>query len=206
MSLKSDKLNFIKQFAFEQFQRYGFSRVTMDEIAKETKTGKGTLYRYFPSKEDLLIACIENNITEIEKYLQKELENKVDPIEKINSYILLLSKKLKNVQTSQLADIEKNVPKAFEMICEARERLIINTLASIIEEGKEEGIFRTDLNVDFVVKILIGAAEYITRPNILDTIENTNLTEVIREICYTFFQGCFSEEGRKKERNLNITF
>ncbi len=196
MSLKNDKINFIKQFAFEQFQKHGFSRVTMDEIAKETGTGKGTLYRYFPSKEDLLIAAIEKNIAEIEKKMSQELSDDKDPMEKINCYILLLSQRLKFVPISQLSDIERNVPKAYQLICEARERLIFNTLVSILEEGKESGLIRKDLDVMLAVKILVGASEYITSPKVLDTLEFSNLTEVMREIFQTFLKGCYSEEGR----------
>lgn len=202
MSIKIEKLNFIKQFAFEQFQKYGFSRVTMDEIAKETNTGKGTLYRYFPSKEDLLIAAIQKNISEIEKRIQQEMDNDKDSLEKLDSYILLLSQRLKHVQTTQLLDIERNVPQAYEIICEARERIINKTLTTIFSEGKESGVFRSDLDVDLATKIVLGASEYMTSPKILETMEYQNLTEMIRKIFYTFLQGCYSEEGNKRSKNF----
>lgn len=202
MSLKNEKINFIKQFAFEQFQRHGFSRVTMDEIAKQTNTGKGTLYRYFPSKEELLIAAIDKNIAEIEEKLELELSDDKEPMEKLNSYVLILSQRMKYLRTSQLSDIERNVPQAYQLICEARERMIFKTLSSILEEGKNSGIFRRDLNVDFATKILLGTSEYMTSPKVLDSLEYTNLTEVIKEIFYTFLQGCYSEEGRKKQEIL----
>jgi AcrR family transcriptional regulator len=202
MSLKTEKLNFIKQFAFEQFQKHGFSRVTMDEIAKETNTGKGTLYRYFPSKEELLIAAVQKNISEIEKRIQQEMSNDKDPLEKLDSYILLLSQRLKHVQTTQLLDIERNVPQAYEIICEARERIINKTLTTIFNEGKESGVFRSDLDVDLATKIVLGASEYMTSPKVLETMEYQNLTEMIRKIFYTFLQGCYSEEGNKRSKNF----
>ncbi len=33
--------------------------VTMDEVARAARVGKGTLYRYFPSKEDLYLAIVD---------------------------------------------------------------------------------------------------------------------------------------------------
>lgn len=202
MSLKNEKINVIKQFAFEQFQKYGFSRVTMDEIAKETNTGKGTLYRYFPSKEELLMAAIEKNIAEIEKKLQQELTDEKDSMEKLNCYIELLSKKMKYLQTSQLSDIERNVPQAYQLICEARERIVFKTLASILEEGKDSKLFRADLDINLAVKILLGAYEYITSPRVLDTLQYTNLNELMKDIFNTFIQGCYSDEGRKKSKKF----
>jgi AcrR family transcriptional regulator len=37
------------------FQRKGFGRATMDDIAKEIGVSKGALYLYFPTKTDLLV-------------------------------------------------------------------------------------------------------------------------------------------------------
>ncbi|MFA9465033.1 MAG: TetR/AcrR family transcriptional regulator [Velocimicrobium sp.] len=196
MSVKEDKLNFIKQFAFDQFKMYGFSRVTMDEIAKQTQTGKGTLYRYFPSKEELLIAAVQKNIGEVEKNLKQELTGDKDPIAKLNCYIALLSQKLKFVQVSQLSDIERNVPKAYQLICEARERIIFEQLSLILEEGKESGFFRSDLDVTLAVNILVGASQYITTPSVLDSLSYKDLTEVVTTIFSTFLKGCYSEMGR----------
>src|SRR3954471_21859596 len=46
------------------FFRYGFSRVTMDEAAETLGMSKKTLYRHFPSKEDLLEAATTDHIDE----------------------------------------------------------------------------------------------------------------------------------------------
>ena len=44
--------------ALECFQRNGYNKTTMDEIAAASETSKGTLYWYFDSKEDLLQAAM----------------------------------------------------------------------------------------------------------------------------------------------------
>ncbi len=40
----------ILESAQRQFAHYGFSKVTMDEIAQEVGMGKASLYYYFPDK------------------------------------------------------------------------------------------------------------------------------------------------------------
>lgn len=47
------------------FVRYGFKKTTMDEIAAEAGVGKGTIYSYFRSKEELLLAYSDRAATEI---------------------------------------------------------------------------------------------------------------------------------------------
>ena len=49
----------ILEAASRIFARRVYHQVTMDEIARESHVGKGTLYRYFPSKEDLYLAIVD---------------------------------------------------------------------------------------------------------------------------------------------------
>lgn len=193
MSLKKDKLEHILQYSFQQFQQFGFSKVTMDEIAKGTQTGKGTLYRYFPSKEDLLLAALKINIDHIEKEIQAALASCKDPVEKINTYVFILSKYLKKVSLFQLSDIEKNVPTAYQLISSSRKRIVNKNFKSILLEGKEKGIFRDDLNIDFVIQIFIGSTQYLTQPDVLDQMPYIHLSDIIDEMCAVLLNGCYTK-------------
>lgn len=44
--------------ARKRFAYYGFSKVTMDEIAADIGMAKASLYYYFPTKVDLFIAVV----------------------------------------------------------------------------------------------------------------------------------------------------
>lgn len=39
--------------------RYGFNKMTMDDVAREVGIGKGTIYLHFPSKEELVLSHID---------------------------------------------------------------------------------------------------------------------------------------------------
>ncbi len=56
------------------FNKYGFKRVSMDEIAKEARVTKKTIYSYFKSKEDLLKYFIEEEVINM-KNIVEELDN-----------------------------------------------------------------------------------------------------------------------------------
>ena len=52
------------------FFRYGFSKVTMDEAAEALGMSKKTLYRYFPSKEELLEEVTSAHMEECDSALK----------------------------------------------------------------------------------------------------------------------------------------
>ena len=54
--------NEIANAALDVFASEGFEAARLDDIAKLAGVSKGTIYLYFPSKEDLLVASVEHRI------------------------------------------------------------------------------------------------------------------------------------------------
>ncbi len=52
--------------AIDAFQTRSYSEVTISDIAEAAQMGKGTVYRHFASKEDLLTAAIETLLADTE--------------------------------------------------------------------------------------------------------------------------------------------
>lgn len=65
MQKKNEKtMNRIFDSAEVLFSTKEFADVKMEEIAKVADVGKGTIYTYFKSKEELLFKCLINNLEE----------------------------------------------------------------------------------------------------------------------------------------------
>lgn len=61
--MQQKKLNIIKA-AEKRFSRHGVTKSTLDELARDLRMGKATLYYYFESKEALYYGVLENQISE----------------------------------------------------------------------------------------------------------------------------------------------
>lgn len=61
--MQQKKLNIIKA-AEKRFSRHGVAKSTLDELARDLRIGKATLYYYFESKEALYYGVLENQISE----------------------------------------------------------------------------------------------------------------------------------------------
>jgi AcrR family transcriptional regulator len=77
----------ILEVAKQVFTRRGIG-ASMDEIAKRAEIGPGTLYRHFPTRDELLATVY---ITEVEKLAaaQKKLSAELPPIEALRAWLLV---------------------------------------------------------------------------------------------------------------------
>ncbi|MFV8826599.1 TetR/AcrR family transcriptional regulator [Alkalihalobacterium sp. APHAB7] len=57
--MESEKKKSIIEAATKSFSLFGYKATTMDQVAKIAKVGKGTIYTYFATKEDLFNEIIE---------------------------------------------------------------------------------------------------------------------------------------------------
>lgn len=75
ISNKTDKRNELVQRAFSLFYEHGFHATGVDTILAGTGISKRTLYKYFGSKEDLIVSAIQyyhkTNFQSIEKYIEE---------------------------------------------------------------------------------------------------------------------------------------
>src|ERR1700742_2767902 len=58
----------ILEAASELFYRHGIRAVGVDAIAKAADTNKMTLYRHFPSKDELVAECLREHMREVDFY------------------------------------------------------------------------------------------------------------------------------------------
>src|ERR1700678_1476856 len=78
----------ILEVAKEAFTRSG-ANASLDDIAKDTGVGAGTLYRHFPTRDALIEAVYR---TEVEKLAaaERKLTEAMSPIEALRAWMLLL--------------------------------------------------------------------------------------------------------------------
>src|SRR6516225_3161237 len=50
--------------------RYGYKKTTMDDLAREARIGKGTIYLHFPSKEEVALCSIDRVVGSVHRHLQ----------------------------------------------------------------------------------------------------------------------------------------
>ncbi|TET13143.1 TetR/AcrR family transcriptional regulator [Candidatus Aerophobetes bacterium] len=77
----------ILQAAEKLFAKKGFYPTTIDEIAKEAKSAKGTIYLYFNNKEDLFFSVIETKLDLLLDKIQEAVEKPGSASQRIKTAI-----------------------------------------------------------------------------------------------------------------------
>ncbi len=197
MASDESKKNRIMEYSFQRFTTSGILHVTMDEISRGVGIGKGTLYKFFPSKEALLDQTIDYIAGGIEKKINVIMsDDKKNPVEKLNEVLKAVGERLSKINPSVLLHMERSVPVAFEKIQEVRQKIIMTNLIGLFEAGKKTGHFEMDMDACLVAHILIGAANHVSEAQVLSSF-NYSLDSLFAKMTATILKGCLTQEGRK---------
>jgi len=69
--------------AAKVFAGFGFAATDVQVIADRIGIGKGTVYRYFPTKEALFLAAVERGLQELTAEMDRLMAEDIDPIEQV---------------------------------------------------------------------------------------------------------------------------
>jgi len=155
----------ILEVAKEAFTRTG-ANTSLDDVAKQAGVGPGTLYRHFPSREELLLAVYR---TEAEKLAAAEQHFAMDlpPVEALRAWMLLF---VDHIATKRIIAPALNAllgdPKE---IFEASHAQIWDAVRSLVKGAIKSGDIRDDLDPLDLLRALIGVANIATSPDWLQS-------------------------------------
>ena len=70
------------------FQKYGYSKTTMEDIAKAMGRGKSTLYYYYKSKDEIFEAVILKEADEVVHEILEATKQKTTAEDKLKAYLI----------------------------------------------------------------------------------------------------------------------
>ncbi|HZA62679.1 MAG TPA: TetR/AcrR family transcriptional regulator [Nitrososphaeraceae archaeon] len=176
----------IVQAAITTFSKYGYDKTRMDDIAESANLGKGTLYLYFKSKEELFYAISENSIKELKEQLSKLFSKKEDLVhdaEKFYDQYRNLIHDSEKVSFEMIAESSRN-PKLRKALYEQRMK-VYDIVIDYLRRQIEKGFFRKDMDVNAIASGLVALYDGLTISKLLGISEYYNKkawTQTIRAI------------------------
>jgi AcrR family transcriptional regulator len=127
--------------------RYGYRKMTMEDLAREVGIGKGTIYLHFPSKEEVVLSHIDRIVDRLLGRL-KEIRSEDRPVrERLQA--MLVTRVLFRVDsvghyTQSLNDLLSALREPFLARRQRHFQREVAALGEILIEGRAAGEFRCD--------------------------------------------------------------
>jgi AcrR family transcriptional regulator len=132
--------------ALKLFADKGFTETTVEDITNAADVGKGTFFNYFPSKEHILIAFSDMQLSKLQTTVD-QMREKAEPMRSFfRSMTLRMTEEPAKAPDVIRAILQANLSSS-SVRCVMRER---NTraeglLTQLVQIGQERGEFRRDL-------------------------------------------------------------
>ncbi|WP_423129325.1 TetR/AcrR family transcriptional regulator [Gaoshiqia sp. Z1-71] len=190
-----DRKEIILKEVGQLFLRSGIRSVTMDDICLELGISKKTLYQFFKDKEDLVRQVVDvffmNNPDF--RITHETGENAIDRVLNIRAHIV---KTLRLIQNNVDFDLRKFYPRVYRKVLAFKRDKIYEDHFALMEQGKQEGLFREELDSDFISRLIVGRFLFIFNPdNGLFSEEEVRAIKLFDTAVDYHFHGICTEKG-----------
>ena len=202
---KNEKKAHIIESAAKVFAKKGFSGTVVADIATEAGIGKGTVYGYFSSKDDLFFAVFEwfsqkTAATAVVKFpaLTGSTSERLKAMEESIINVVTEAKELYSLSmefwaASASSKMRGRFKEAFrQSYAEFRD-----IISSLIQEGIERGEFRSDLDPDSLAAVLIGTWDAIGLQAWFD--DSFDLMAASKNFMTCIISGMTAKPGKLKD-------
>lgn len=187
----------ILRAARELFARNGFHDTTLDDIARHAEFGKGTIYNYFPSKEDLFFTIIDEVLDGIQAIAEAAVgTSKGKAREKLSAYardIVSYCREhsdLIRVISREVPHIDSRERRARVAGIKRRGERTLKTLARPIAEDVRAGKLRP-LDAEEVAMLFTGALHFYLMHGMSEqgSFDSVDLDKGMSLLVTVFFDG-----------------
>ncbi len=193
---RDKKRSEIAQKAIAVLAKRGFQATTIQEIADAAGLGKGTIYHYFKTKEEILLVVSEQMFREMERSFGAALLRINEPMEKLAALIeeaLHVTEDLEHLfiiyTELWLMNVRGDHSGDFVSIMKRLHNDLKDLVARMIEEGKKQGFWSKDTDSDALANYLISSFDGVIAHYMMDK-ESFDMKRVTKEfIRFLLSQG-----------------
>ena len=161
---RGNKKDRIIEAAAQVFARSGYSNASVANIARHANIGKGTVYEYFQSKEDLFFAVFEWFQKKTEKAAVVGISDlgggAADRLKALNDSLMGMWDEIKDIfalvmefwAASSSTQMRQRLKSAFKQLYNDYRRIV----SALIQDGIKSGEFRSDVQPEPLAAALVG--------------------------------------------------
>lgn len=191
-SKSSPKRELILKTGKELFWKFGFKRVTIEEICKEAGISKMTFYKFFSNKINLVQTIMDVVMQESLGRYNEIMEREVSYPEKVVAMIQLKRDQIETMSSEFFQDyVQSGDPELIHYL-EQLSNENMQKFTNDFKKAQENGDIRKDLKIEFIMYVmnhLVGMAQ---EDALLNMYEEPQ--DLVMEITNFLFYGILNRE------------
>src|SRR3989338_1135170 len=185
--------------ARDRFFEHGFSKVAVDEIASDLGMSKKTVYKFFPTKEDILKGIVALMTGFVERKIESIVASDKPFEDKLAEVLAAIGGIVRRISPVMLDDMRRNTPAVWRQLEAFRSEQIFPKIRRLMQQAKEEGVLRPDVNVDLFFLMFLSVARGIVNPQTLSE-HSFSADEAFSGIFRILFLGAMSPASEQRYR------
>ena len=133
----------------------------MDDISRLIGISKKTLYQQFSNKVSLIKSIVHRFIEQQDLEIKEVLNKDIDVIDKILKIYSIILYHFNSCNPSFIHGLKKYYPEIFHLFINFRKDQLLGIITYLLKQGKHEGIFRNDIDVELIYELHINRLDSI---------------------------------------------
>jgi len=206
---KEERRKQIFQAAMALFAQKGVYRTTIQEIADQAGIGKGTIYEYFNSKEEILSTSFQYMQEEAEAFLENELyRDENDPVQLLSSFFTSFIKYFESIPENvteilmvywaeAILEAPGTNPDDVYTGIDFRSMYdqYIKMLDEILVNGQQKNVFRPDLKTKQMASAIVGTIDGLMLQQVLFK-DRVDFRAVVQELLNSILNGILQDSDQ----------
>jgi len=202
--IKKDAKTVILNAAEVLFLKYGFRRVTVDEICRNANVSRKTFYVYFTNKEALIIQLLDTIIGTLTREFIEVMNSNASFADKM---IGLMEMKLalgKQMSMDFFADLFNASSNEVALYYRKRVDENIALARTLFIQAQEKGEIRSELDIDFIMTMLNNQTDLCGKPEFRSRFKDSE--SMMKQMSELFLFGIVGnkETNGVKKRKVKI--
>lgn len=186
------KRDLILRVGKDLFWKFGFRRVTIEEICKEAGISKMTFYKFFSNKIELVKTLMDGILkTALEEY-RNIMDSDIPYPEKVVKQLQLKREQVQTMSNEFFRDyVQSEDPDLINYLNQLSQDSM-KMFVSDFHQAQKDGDIRKDVKVDFIMLMMNHLVEMTHDKHLLDMYDNPQ--DLVMEITNFLFYGILNRD------------
>jgi len=194
-SSSNPKRDLILSTGKDLFWKFGFRRVTVEEICSKAGISKMTFYKFFSNKMELVKTLMDGILMESLKEYHRINNSDISYPEKVTRMIQLKKDQIQTMSNEFFKDYVQSGDPELAAYLNRLTQDNLQTFTDDFYQAQKNGDIRKELKVEFIMYIMSHLIEMTQDDNLLNLYDNPQ--DLVMEITNFLFYGILNREVYK---------